>query len=73
MEFTFNEIVGTLFKLKSVLPQEALLKLYYALIHPHLIYGIIVWSSTFPTYLNGLALIKPAGRGKFGIAPHLIT
>jgi len=27
-----------LYKVKAVLPQEALLKLYYALFHPHLLY-----------------------------------
>ena len=70
IERKISRAVGIMFKLKSLLPQEALLKLYYALIHPHLIYGIIVWGSTFSTYLNGLTKLqnkpmKIVGGGKF--------
>ena len=40
VENKVSRAVGIMFKLKSVLPQEALLKLYYALVHPYLLYGI---------------------------------
>ena len=50
--------VGIMFKLKSILTQEALLKLYYALVHPYLLYGIIAWESTFPSYLNKLNTLQ---------------
>ena len=48
-------------KLKSVLSQEALIILYYALVHPlgpHLLHGIVAWGSAFPTYLNSLVSLQ---------------
>ena len=38
--------IGILFKLNKILTSNALLVLYYALIHPHLTYGILIWGST---------------------------
>ena len=31
-----------------------MLKLYYGLVHPLLLYGIIIWGATYPTYLQKL-------------------
>ena len=42
------EILG---KLKYFLPQDALFKLYYALIHSHLNYGILARGNTYDSYL----------------------
>ena len=33
-------------QLKNTLPVESLRKLYFALVHPHLNYGIIAWINT---------------------------
>ena len=60
--------LGILCNLKHVLPQNALLKLYYSLVHPHLLYSLVVWGSMFPTYLLELAsiqnkVVKLIGRG----------
>ena len=30
--------------------------LYYALVHPHFTYGILIWGSTYKSYLNTLQL-----------------
>ena len=35
--------LAILFKLKPVLPQNALLQLYYAMVYPYLIYGLVAW------------------------------
>ena len=35
--------VGTLYKLKSFLPEEIIENLYYSLVHPHIIYNIESW------------------------------
>ena len=43
-----SRAVGILDKLKSFLPKPALLKLYYALVHFHLLCGSAIWGSTFP-------------------------
>ena len=32
--------------------------LYYALVHPHLTYGILIWSSTYKPHLNTLQLLQ---------------
>ena len=48
--------VGILFKLNKILTSNALLMLYYALVHPHLTYGILIWGSTYKSYLNTLQL-----------------
>ena len=40
--------------------------LYYALVHPHLTYGILIWGSTYKSYLNTLQLSQNK-------AMHVIT
>ena len=39
-----------------MLTSNALLMLYYAVVHPHLTYGILVWGSTYKFHLNTLQL-----------------
>ena len=61
LSFVANKLsrgIGILCKLKQVLSQNPLLKLYYSLFHPHLLYGLVAWGSTFPTYLYKLASIQ---------------
>jgi len=44
LEQKLSPATSIIYKLKSVLPRRALLLiLYYALIHPHLLYGLIIW------------------------------
>ena len=50
--------VGVLTKLKHCLPKSALIALYYGIVFPHLLYGIIIWGSTYPTYLKKLQTIQ---------------
>ena len=50
--------MGILYKLKFVLPFKSLDTLYYSFIHSRLQYGLVVWGSTFPTYLNRLAALQ---------------
>ena len=45
---------GILFKLKYVLPKDALLQLYHSLLHSYFIYGLTVWGNTFSTYISKL-------------------
>lgn len=44
-----NKALGILYCLKKILPQKALLQIYYSILLPHLQYGILAWGS----YLNG--------------------
>ena len=45
-------------KLWHVLPLKALQNLYYSLIHPHILYGIIIWGNTYKTYLKRLTTLQ---------------
>ena len=49
MKFT-----GIFYKLRNVLPQDSLKRLYYAFVHPHLIYGIEVYGSARNSVLDKL-------------------
>ena len=46
--------VGILSKLKQFFPQNIMLQLCYAFVHPFLSYGIIIWRATYPTYIKRL-------------------
>ena len=43
--------LGILFKLNKLLTSNTLLMLYYALVHPHLTYGILIWGSTYTSFI----------------------
>ena len=53
--------VGIISKLRHYVPTSVLLKLYYAILHPYLFYGIIVWRSTYKSYLQKLVSLKNKG------------
>ena len=53
-----SRTIGILSKLRQFLPQSALLKIYYALIHSQLMYGLPIWGSTFPSYTNKLKSLQ---------------
>ena len=58
IESKLSRGVGILYRLKAVVPREALCKIYFALFHPHLLYGLVVWGSTFPTYMSKLESLQ---------------
>ena len=65
-----SKAVGILYEVKNFLNSQALLQLYYAIFHSHLQYGLIIWGSTFKTYLKKLIIlqnkaIKIVGGGKY--------
>ena len=45
---------GILFKIRDSLPLSARLNFYYAFIFPYLSYNVIVWGSTYASYLNAI-------------------
>ena len=58
LETKIPRAVGILYKLKYLLPESAMLNLYYVLVHSNLIYGIPVWGNTFPPYLTKLSKLQ---------------
>ena len=47
IESKLSRGVGILYRLKAVLPREALCKIYFSLFHPHLLYGLDAWGLRF--------------------------
>jgi hypothetical protein len=43
---------------KHILSREHLRSLYYTLIHPHLTYGLLLWGSTYKTFLHKLQVLQ---------------
>ena len=58
IENKISRSIGIIIKLKSFLPPSALLKLYYALVHPHLLYGLFAWGTTYTSYLAKLCTLQ---------------
>ena len=52
IESKLSRGVGILCRLKAILPRETLCQICFALFHP--LYGLVVWGSTFPTYISKL-------------------
>ena len=50
--------VGILSKLRYYVNLDILINLYYSLIYPFLIYGLVVWGSTYPTNINPLLILQ---------------
>ena len=46
--------VGILNKLLYIFPTSSLVDLYFALVHSHFLFGLTIWGSTFPSYLDKL-------------------
>ena len=45
-------------ELSYIFPTSSLVHLYYAIIHPHLLFGLPVWGSTFSSYLSKLQILQ---------------
>ena len=77
IENKISRAVGTIGKPKHIFPADALLKLYYSLLHPYLLYGPFIWGSTYITYLARLGAlqnraVKLIGDGNLRGSPNLI-
>ena len=56
LESKLSRAVGILLKLKYFLPLPLFLKLYYALFHSNLLYGLLIWHNTYKTGLRNKAV-----------------
>ena len=50
--------VGIISKIRHTANSEVLIKLYYAIIYPFLIYGLLAWGSTYPTTLKNIIILQ---------------
>ena len=58
LETKLARAVGILYTLKYLLPEIAMLNLYYTSVHSNLIYVILVWGNTFLFYLTKLSKLQ---------------
>ena len=58
MEGKVTRSVGIVSKLKHFFPQNIILQLYYAVVHPFVSFGIIIWGATYPTYIKRLKSLQ---------------
>ena len=50
--------IGILNRVRYILPRQTLLTLYFTLVHPRLLYGIIAWGNASPTALNRVICLQ---------------
>jgi len=50
--------LGMISKLRPFLPTKVLVSLYYSLIYPYLIYGVVAWGNTYDTTINPLFILQ---------------
>ena len=50
--------IGILSKIRYHVNLDVLTNLYYALIYPFLIYGIVIWGNTYPTNIQPLLILQ---------------
>ena len=50
--------VGIFYKIRNLLPEDSLKNLYYTLVHPYLIYCVLIWGGTYCSHLNKILLLQ---------------
>jgi len=61
IEYIYNKLirfVGILYKMRNKKPSRILKSIYFAFVHPHLLYGIEVYANTGSTHLNKLETLN---------------
>ena len=53
-----KRIIGILSKLRYYVTLDTLIALYFALLYPFLIYGILIWGNTYPTNIKLLFILQ---------------
>ena len=58
VELKIAKSVGIVSRLRYLFPSFTLLLLYFSFLQPHLLYGHLLWGSTFPSYLTNLQRLQ---------------
>ena len=53
-----SKISGILFSIRNYAPECVLMNLYYSLVFPHLIYGVLLWGGAAKVHLEPLILMQ---------------
>lgn len=52
-----SKTAGVLYRISADVPDSVLINLYYSLVYPYLLYGILIWGGTAQVHLRPLELI----------------
>ena len=58
INITLSRSLYILNSVKNMLPTYILRKLYYTMVQPYLTYGIIMWGSTYQSYLKRTVILQ---------------
>ena len=58
INITLSRSLYILNSVKNVLPNDILRQLYYTMVQPYLTYGIILWGSTYQSYLKRTVVLQ---------------
>ena len=53
-----SKTVGIMYKLQALAPQHILIKLYYSLVYPYLIYGNVLWGAVSACHMQRLVILQ---------------
>jgi len=61
IEYIYKKIIkftSLFYKLREIMPVGVMKRLYFALVYPHLLYGIELYANTCPTYIDQLTKLN---------------
>ena len=58
LQSKLSRAVAIMYKLKHIVPLRILIRLYHAFFHSHLLYGLLVWSATYTSYLQPINILQ---------------
>ena len=53
-----SKTTGILYRICKFVPLNVLIKLYYSLVYPYILYGVVIWGDSSDVYLNSILLIQ---------------
>ena len=53
-----KRLLGIFYKMRYKLPDWCLRNIYFAFVHPYILYGLEVYGNTFPSYLDKLTILN---------------
>jgi len=53
-----KRLLGIFYKMRYKLPDWCLHNIYFAVVHPYILYGLEVYGNTFPSYLDKLTILN---------------
>ena len=61
IDFVYRKIIrftGIFYKMRYLMPFPCLKNLYFALVYPHILYGVELYANTYKSYLQKLSILN---------------